>query len=51
MHDIVFAIVLAIGTLVACLLVCMMLMQPAEADSKPRNAYWPFTVELQVRDL
>ena len=48
MRDIVVAIVIGIGTLMLCLGLALSATQ--YQDRQLHNPYWPFTVEIQVRD-
>lgn len=52
MRDVIFAVLTGIGVLAICLWTAAMLLslQPPEAHAQPHNPYWPYTVELQVRD-
>ena len=50
MSKLVLAVAIALTVLVTALAVTMVaLSQPAEAAQK-HNAYWPYSVELTVRD-
>lgn len=50
MRNIVFATIVGIGVLLACIGVSMLLVQPPQAHAQLHNAYWPFSVEVSVRD-
>ena len=52
MRDVVFTVVLSIGVLwLALTLACCNVDAHDQRQAQLRNAYWPFTVETQVRDI
>ena len=52
MRDVIFAIVLSIGALwLALTLAFCILDAHDQKQAQLRNAYWPYSVEMQVRDL
>ena len=50
MRPLIGAVGLALVTLVICCAIAVCLAQP-RAHSQLHNAYWPFSVETQVRDV
>jgi len=52
MRDPLVAATIALGVLITALLVAALYLgnSKPEAHAQQHNPYWPFTVELQVRD-
>ena len=51
MRDVIFAIVIAMGVLWLALILTVHCLDSHDArQSQLRNAYWPYSVETQVRD-
>ena len=50
MRSIVFAMLVGIGVLMACIGASMLLVQPPQEHVQLHNAYWPYSVETVIRD-
>ena len=50
MRDVTLAVVMAIGILVLCLTIAQGLIDIQVAHGQLHNPYWPFSVEVQMRD-
>ena len=50
MRNIVYGVIVGIGVLFACIGVSMLIVQPPQAHAQLHNAYWPYSVEVSVRD-
>jgi hypothetical protein len=49
MREVLFAAFVAIAVFLVVFLVAVMVMQP-HCTHAAKNAYWPYSVEMQVRD-
>lgn len=52
MRDVIFAVLMGIGVLLACLWVAGVLfsLEPPRLSEPLHNVYWPYSVETAVRD-
>ena len=50
MRDITFAVIMAIGIVAMCLCIARSIIEIQDQGAQLHNAYWPYSVEMQVRD-